>query len=721
MAVDELHPVIAHHVVNTLQWSMLRPLQQSAVGPVTRGEDCLLLAPTAGGKTEAAMLPLLSRMQNENWTGISVLYLCPLKALLNNLQPRLDGYTSWLGRRARTWHGDTTATARRAILNDRPDVLLTTPESLEAMLVSARVDPHDTLSTVRAVVVDEIHAFAGDDRGVHLRSVLDRVARLAGHPVQRIGLSATVGNPDELLHWLQGPSDAVGRVITPDLQPVRSPAVGPSGTAVVRGGQPADTSVTVDYVGSMENAATVIVALHRGDKKLIFVDSRRDAEHLAAAINESGVRAFVSHSSLSAQERHRTEAAFAETTNCVIVATSTLELGIDVGDVDGIVQIGSPDTVASFLQRLGRSGRRAGTTRSMLFLCPDEDAVHIACALLLLWREGYVEPISPPPVPRHLLAQQLLALCLQEGRIGRNAWREWLAGFDAESLTDGPAIVEHLQTSGHLDSDQGMLFLGPEADEKFGRFYFRDLVSSFTSAPQFAVFHGRHLLGTVDPMVVTRRVAGPRRLLLAGRSWQVRDIDWNRKRLYVEASDVVGSAQWFSPARAQSFALTDAMRRVALGADPQGVSLSDRARRALALVRTSHEPNVESDATVLVARDARHHTWWTWAGGRGNLTLAAALDAVDPGLVAEDGRTSDFSLRIAADAGPGRLRSALRALSSSGLERVVIAVDPGAIRGLKFGDLLPEHLAIDTVSRRMLDRESTGLVIGRPIVDRTTE
>ncbi|MGI8416064.1 MAG: hypothetical protein ACR2P2_07620 [Nakamurella sp.] len=208
---------------------------------------------------------------------------------------------------------------------------------------------------------------------------------------------------------------------------------------------------------------------------------------------------------------------------------------------------------------------------------------------------------------------------------------------------------------------------------------------------------------------------------MAGRSWQVRDIDWNRKRLYVEASDIVGSAQWFSPARPQSFALTDAMRRIAVGTDPQGVTMSDRARRALALVRTSHERNVESDSTVLVARDARHHTWWTWAGGRGNLTLASALDAVDPGLVAEEGRTSDFSLRIAADAGSGRLRSALRALRSTKLESVVIAVDPGAIRGLKFGDLLPKHLAIDTVSRRMLDRESTGLVVGKPIVDRTTD
>src|SRR6478609_9711708 len=211
MQQADLHPVVAHHVVNTLQWRKLRPLQQAAIGPVLSGEHCLMIAPTAGGKTEAAVLPLLSRALFENWVGLSVLYVCPLRALLNNLEPRLDGYARWLGRRARVWHGDTTAAPRRNILQDPPDILLTTPESLEAMLVSARFDPHTVLGSVRAVVVDEIHAFAGDDRGVHLRSLLGRLEKLTGHPIQRIGLSATVGNPDELLQWLQGSTVSAGR------------------------------------------------------------------------------------------------------------------------------------------------------------------------------------------------------------------------------------------------------------------------------------------------------------------------------------------------------------------------------------------------------------------------------------------------------------------------------------------------------------------------------
>ena len=139
MSVDRLAPALAHHIVNTLGWRTLRPLQSDAIAPLLAGDDAVLLAPTAGGKTEAAMFPLLTAMEDGRWTGTSVLYVCPLKALLNNLLPRLQSYWAWLGRSVEVWHGDVPAGARGRILVDRPDVLLTTPESLEAMLVGTPV------------------------------------------------------------------------------------------------------------------------------------------------------------------------------------------------------------------------------------------------------------------------------------------------------------------------------------------------------------------------------------------------------------------------------------------------------------------------------------------------------------------------------------------------------------------------------------------------------
>lgn len=192
---DLLHPGVQYHLANTLRWSGLRPTQAQAVEPILHGFDTLVLAPTAGGKTEAALFPVLSRMATEDWQGVSVLYVCPLRALLNNLQPRIDGYCRWLGRSAAVWHGDIGQGQRRRILVDRPDVLLTTPESLESMLVSTKVDPRVLFSGLRTVIVDEIHAFAGDDRGWHLLAVLERLARIAGRETRTGTRPSTAPTP----------------------------------------------------------------------------------------------------------------------------------------------------------------------------------------------------------------------------------------------------------------------------------------------------------------------------------------------------------------------------------------------------------------------------------------------------------------------------------------------------------------------------------------------
>ena len=185
--LSRLHPTLVHHVVNSLGWRSLRPLQEQAIGPVLDGDDALLLAPTAGGKTEAVCFPVLSAMEERRWTGLSVLYVCPLKALLNNLLPRLETYGGWVGRRVALWHGDVGAAGRQRILTDPPDMLLTTPESLESMLVSTKVEQEQLFAGLRTIVVDEVHAFAGDDRGWHLLAVLERLHQVGGppHPAHR--------------------------------------------------------------------------------------------------------------------------------------------------------------------------------------------------------------------------------------------------------------------------------------------------------------------------------------------------------------------------------------------------------------------------------------------------------------------------------------------------------------------------------------------------------
>ncbi|GAA0398732.1 DEAD/DEAH box helicase [Micromonospora gifhornensis] len=694
MSLD-LDPVVVHHLVNSLGWRDLRPMQRAAIAPVRGGADVLLLAPTAGGKTEAALFPLLTRMTEQRWTGTSVLYLAPLKALLNNLQPRVEQYAGWLGRRAACWHGDISAAQRRAVLYERPDILLTTPESLESMLVSEKVDHQGFFAGLRAVVVDEVHAFAGDDRGWHLLAVLERLARVAGRPLQRIGLSATVGNPGQLLSWLQGSGGGrrPAEVVAPDL------------VTAADGPPPGD--IELDYVGSLANAATVIAGLHRGEKRLVFCESRQTVEELGQLLRSKGVTTFLSHASLSIDERRRAEQAFSEARDCAIVSTSTLELGIDVGDLDRVIQIDAPATVASFLQRIGRAGRRVGSSRNCLFLALDGAALTEAAALLLLWSRGWVEPVVAPPEPRHIVAQQLLALCLQEHQVGDKLWvQAWneLPPFGEEAEPILRYLVEH----GYLDHDGGMLFIGPAAEARFGRRHFMDLTAVFSGPPEFTVLLGRTELGRVDPSLLTEEVRGDRRLLLGGRSWRVTYIDWRRRRCFVEATDGGGRARWSGTGWAyQGFALTRAVREVLLGADPP-VRLTRRAIERLAREREEKLHLVHPGGTLIVREKGGDLRWWTWAGIRANATLTATLgDVVDPME-----RFDDHSIRLRDNVTSAEWR---QKTADASVRLCLPEVSEKALDGLKFSAALPKQLAAATLSARLADPKAAVSVLSESV------
>ena len=681
---ERLHPGLQYHLANTLRWNGLRPTQAAAVAPILTGGDTLVLAPTAGGKTEAAIFPLLSRMASEDWQGVSILYVCPLRALLNNLQPRIDGYCQWLGRTAAVWHGDVSQSHRQRIVADRPDILLTTPESLESMLVSTKVDPRTLFSGLQAVVVDEIHAFAGDDRGWHLLGVLERLSRLADRELQRIGLSATVGNPQELLDWLQGSFSSRDTTLV-------APEVGTGATAA---------EITVDYVGSLPNAATVIAALHSGEKRLVFVESRRQAEELGSALREHRIETFISHSSLSAAERRRSEAAFAEARDTVIVATSTLELGIDVGDLDRVIQIGSTRTVASFLQRLGRTGRRPGSTRNCLFLCVDDDSLLLAAGMLTRWSDGWVEPITPPAHPRHIAAQQLMALCLQEHRITATARHDWWGDLPLFDDTT-EVILENLISEGYFEPDGPFLHLGPEAERRFGRRYFSDLTAVFTAPPEFLVLAGRVEVGTIGTDILTQETDGPRVLLLGGRSWKVTHIDWDRRHCFVEAVDSGGQAKWSGISGGLSYDITRGMRDVILGRLPGGVTFTDRAITVLAELRLTYAGNVSEDHLVVHLPDDSAGRWWTWAGTAANRSLQASL----PQVVDPRQRVDEKSLRLRPEV---TLREFQDAIASVDWRDPL--VDANAVRGLKFSAALPVELAIATLAARIGDQAAARAV-----------
>ncbi len=678
---EGFHPLLRHHLVNTLGWQCLRPLQELAAEPILGGGHVLVLAPTAGGKTEAAVLPIISRLLSEDWEGTSILYLCPLKALLNNLHQRLETYFGMVGHKVGLWHGDTLTGERRRMESEQPACLMTTPESLEVMLISSRQEPRHMLRNVRAVIVDEIHAFAGDDRGTHLLAVIERITQLAGREIQRIGLSATVGNPEELLEWLAGHCKGQRTTVT-------VPAAA------------SEAEVTLDYVGSLENAALVISRLHQGEKRLVFCDSRRRVEELAVHLKGLGVDTYVSHSSISLEQRREAERAFQEGENCVIVATSTLELGIDVGDLDRVIQINAPSTVASFLQRIGRTGRRQGTTRNCLYLTTTPDALLHAAAIISLWEDGFVEPIKAPREPFHLFAQQLLALSLQNRGIPKNGWRYSLGRLPAFARmgdADTGAVIEHLINGSFVAYDGVWMSMGDEGEKKFGRRHFLELISVFTASPSFEVLHGTNSIGTLDWMALAQG-DGPKRhpIILAGRSWDVQSIEWKTRRIFVTPSEKRGKVRWAGLKRGLSFSAAQRIRDILLS-DALSNRWSARAKEQLRTQRQELGTLAEQCGHIWRNSEEDRVSWTTFAGATLNAIIASLLEA----KLSLESTWDDFQISMPSETDTSLVRHlAAECLQAPDLGALIPA-NQELINHLKFSACLPNAFAHRAVQGRL--------------------
>jgi ATP-dependent helicase Lhr and Lhr-like helicase len=609
-AFERLTGAVQYQIHNTLGFHELRPVQEQSIEAILEGKNCVVLAPTAGGKTEAAFFPILSAMDAGDWKPVSVLYLSPIRALLNNQEARVARYAGTIGRRVFKWHGDTAQNQRRTFLKDPADILLTTPESLEAMMMSPKIPAARLFKGLRAVIIDEIHAFAGEDRGAHLAAILERLSRFCGVDVQRIGLSATVGNPEEILRWVQGRSQRPSAIIDPK-------------------GTRATPDLKLDFVGNLPNAAKVIAALHQGKKRLVFVDSRRGAEEIANQLRQLEVDTFVTHASLAQGERRDAEQAFAERQNCVIVSTSVLELGIDVGDLDHVIQIDCPNTVASFLQRMGRTGRRPGAVPNCTFLTTKEDTTVQAAALLRLWKSGFVEPVRPSRRAFHILAHQLMALGIQLDGVRRNEWFAWLEGatpFADITPDERTTLVDHMLSKQILADQDGKLWLGPEGELKYGRMHFSELYSVFSVPRTITVLWGTREVGTVDAdflqVLDSDRQRGT--FALAGKPWQVQHIDWKKGVCIVEPAAHATAARWGGAPRFLSYALTQAIREV-LVTDTLDVTWSRRAQEVLTTERASH--TFLRDELSPVLDESGELTWWNYAGGSANLLLGRLIEA----------------------------------------------------------------------------------------------
>lgn len=694
-AIDRLSPAVRYQIANELGWSGLRPVQALSTEAIINGANCVVLAPTAGGKTEAAFLPLLSKMDVEDWRGVSVLYVAPIRALLNNQEARLSKLTGLIGRRAGKWHGDVKEPARKRLINDPPDVLAITPESLEAMLLSTRTPARRFLARVRAVVIDEIHAFAGDDRGAHLVSLLERISRIAETDVQRIGLSATVGDPEVIVRWMSGSSMRHQLVVDP-------------------GGARKAPELHLDFVGTLDNAALLIERLYTGTRRLVFVDSRRRVEELGHRLSQRGVDVYLSHSSLALSERTAAEKAFEEGSNCVIIATSALELGIDVGDLDHVIQIDAPSSVSSFLQRMGRTGRRPDLKANCTFLATGDDSLLRAAAIIDLFRTGYVEPATPSTWTPHVLAHQAIALSMQEQGSASHDWWSWLEGCQAYrdlSVVERESIVRYMIDSDILVEADARLVLGARGERLYGARNFLDLYAVFSTPRVLRVMHGQSEVGVVDASVLQDKEQRGTNFVLAGRAWRIVGVDWKTGTCAVEPAEAGGYPRWFGLPVSLERSLCQAMRRI-LTSEESDPSWSKRAIAQLQLQRESHAFLDDSSVPIEEGSDGRCR-WWTFGGGAGNRVLAGILELelgerVSPGntfITFSNGAASVVAIRQAID------RLAGRSLTWQDASRLVDSSQRSRVS--KFQPCLPTAIEHGLIARETMNVDDANATVAQ--------
>jgi ATP-dependent Lhr-like helicase len=556
-APDELLAEPIRRSLWRMGWDHLRPLQASAICAILQSEnDVVLAARTAAGKTEAAFLPILSRICDAALGSIRALYVGPLKALINDQFRRLEELCDYAEIPVHRWHGDVPAEKKRQLAERPGGVLLITPESLESLFVNKSSALNQLFHSLSFVVIDELHAMLGVERGVQLQSQLCRLSRYSVTPFRLVALSATIGDLEAAARWMRPDTPQSVTILRDDSEqtairyrihgyltvPDTSNEPSPPGDE-----QSPDDRQPVPPA----NFYGDIYENFRGTKNLIFANSKRVVEDVTDHLNDlcrrDGTREefLIHHGSLSREIREETERLMQEARPHTTVCSSSLELGIDIGNVRMIGQIGPTRSVSSLVQRLGRSGRAEGEAHQMRVLITEippsvrSDVFEriyfdllqsVATSELML--EKWVESPNPEPCDLSTLVQQTLSCIAETGgpKVGELSQRLVEQGAFRFLATEQftrflQSLAEHDLVEPQAD---GALILGL-AGERIVRHY--EFYAAFASSPEYRVVFGSRLIGLIDVMGVPRP---DEHLLLGGRRWQVIAVDEDREEVRVQ-------------------------------------------------------------------------------------------------------------------------------------------------------------------------------------------
>lgn len=650
---QQLHPKVQRWIWEQ-GWAELRSAQVKAIPPVLAGElDVIISAATAAGKTEAAFLPIVSTLLEfpSESSGVEVLYVSPLKALINDQHGRLEQFAGLMDITVNRWHGDVGGAKKSKLLKDPSGILLITPESLEALFVTRGTGVGSLLGALRYVVVDELHAFIGTERGAQLQSLLHRVELTIRRRVPRVAMSATLGDlrlaaeflrpgDGERATVIEGDDD--GQEIRLQLRGfVNSPPKLDNRAALAADAAGEELTAEDLSYGDQVAIAEHLFKVLRGKDNLVFANKRRDveiyADLLATKSNKDMLpnEFFPHHGSLSKELREHVEARLKGAEQPITaVCTSTLEMGIDIGDVESVAQIGAPPSVASLRQRLGRSGRRGDAAVLRMYISeveitdktPPADQVRAelvqSIAMVQLLLRGWIERPSVDDLHLSTLIQQLLSLIAQHGGVRPPEAFGALCGHGPfQRVTEAmfADLLRALGTSEVLTQDSEGTLLLDVAGERLVNHY--SFYAAFNSPEEYRLVAAGRQLGTIP---VDYPLLPGALLIFAGRRWRVLNVDDRHKVIDLERSPA-GRPPEFGGAVGR---VDDQVRKEMLDIyRSEGVPsfLDARARDLLAEGRDNFARLGLNDSCVVYT--GSDTVIFPWVGDRIVSTIAAVLTA----------------------------------------------------------------------------------------------
>jgi len=530
-------------------WPDLREIQKKAIIPILEGKkDVLISASTAAGKTEAFFLPACSAIADFD-DGFGILYISPLKALINDQYRRLESLCEMLDMEVTPWHGDSPQSKKSKAKKKPSGILLITPESLESLLVREAGWTKQAFSNLKYIVIDEFHAFIGSERGHHLLSILNRVEHLLGrfnNPIPRVALSATLGELDKVPHLLR-PNQTLSCEIITSTKSQSTFKVQVQGYA-----EPLDLKTDDDRDTAEYEICKKVYDLCRGGSHLVFANSRKRTESIAAQLTDFCEQNIVPnefyphHGSLSKEIREELEARLQkETLPTTAVCTMTLELGIDIGKVNSVLQVTAPHSVSSLRQRMGRSGRRGSPAILRMLIAENElsdksnivdclrlELIQSLAMIRLLIESKWFEPADDTLMHFSTLLHQVLATIGQWGGVRADQLFELLCKngpFQHTSIKQFKILLSHMGKVELLTQlSSGELLLGILGERLVGHYSFYTV---FKTPEEYRILVGNKSLGTlpIDSLVLEGQ-----HIIFSGRRWKVIDVDPDNKVIRVE-------------------------------------------------------------------------------------------------------------------------------------------------------------------------------------------